>query len=99
VYQSKYDLKDGFYKLHFRPAHALNLAVVLPQYEGLPPLVAIPLCLTMGWINSPPTFCGLSETICDVANNRLFRRHAPPHRLEADATVNDDFSVPASPSE
>lgn len=90
VMQSKYDVKDGFYKLDVRPNHAPGLAVVLPTYEGLPQLVAIPLCLTMGWINSPPTFCGLSETVCDLANDRLYRRHSPPHRLEGEATVTDE---------
>ena len=82
VYMAKYDLKDGFYRVHLRPAHCVKLAVVLPRYEGLPPLVAVPLSLTMGWKNSPPTFCSLTETIADVCNDRLYKRHAPPHRLE-----------------
>ena len=82
VYMSKYDVKDGFYRIHLRPEHCVKLAIVLPRYDGLPPLVAIPFVLTMGWQNSPPTFCGFSETACDVANSRLYKRHAPPHRLE-----------------
>jgi hypothetical protein len=82
VYMAKYDVKDGFYRIHLRPEHSVKLAIVLPPYEGLPPLVAIPFVLTMGWKNSPPTFCSFSETTCDVANARLYKRHAPPHRLE-----------------
>lgn len=53
-------------------------------------MVAVPLVLTMGWINSPPTFCALSETACDIANSRLYRRHAPIHRLEHLAETHDD---------
>jgi hypothetical protein len=95
VYMAKYDVKDGFYRLHLRPEHCVKLAIVLPPYEGLPPLVAIPFVLTMGWTNSPPTFCAFSETTCDVANSRLYRRHAPPHRLEGLPAPLDNFHVTA----
>lgn len=78
----KKDLKDGYYRVDVNPDDAPALAVVLPAYPGLPPLVAIPLALTMGWINSPPIFCSVSETICDLANAAMYKRHAPPHRLE-----------------
>jgi hypothetical protein len=90
----KLDLKDGFYRVGLRPREALAFSVLLPEYDGLPPLVAIPLALTMGWINSPPTFTSMSETICDVANNRLYRRHAPPHRQEELAAAMDDLESP-----
>ena len=83
VYLAKYDVKDGFYRMHLRPDHSLALATILPQYEGEEPLLAIPLVLTVGWINSPPTFSTMSETVCDIVNQRLYRRHAPPHRLES----------------
>lgn len=85
----KLDLKDGYYKVGLRPRDALALAVILPSYPGLPPLVAVPLALTMGWINSPPLFCAMSETICDRANSMLYKRHAPPHRLEELAGCQD----------
>jgi len=79
---AKYDVKDGFYKLHLHPSHAPALATILPTEPGEPQLIAIPTVLTMGWINSPPTFCALTETICDITNKRMYRHHAPPHRLE-----------------
>jgi len=79
---SKYDVKDGFYRMHLRALQCLSLCVMLPAYEGLPRLVAVPLVLTMGWTNSPPIFCAVSESICDLAASRFYRRHAPPHRLE-----------------
>jgi len=37
----------------------------------------------MGWVKSPPLFCSLTETICDLANARMYHRHAPPHRQES----------------
>jgi len=43
----------------------------------------------MGWVNSPPLFCSLTETICDLANARMCRRHAPPHRQESLAARDD----------
>jgi hypothetical protein len=99
----KLDLKDGFYRVHLRPRQALALSVLLPEYEGLPQLVAVPLALTMGWINSPPTFTSVSETICDLANHSLYKRHAAPHRLEGLASIQDlcessrDSSAGSSP--
>ena len=61
----------------------------------MPQLVAVPLVLTMGWVNSPPTFCSLTETICDVANANLYRNYSPPHRLEGLASILDDPDPPA----
>ena len=90
VHLAKFDLKDGFYRLHLRPSQAPRLAVILPKYEGEPPLVAIPLVLTMGWVDSPPTFCCLTETVCDTANARAYRRYAAPHRLESKAACQDE---------
>ena len=86
---AKYDVKDGFYRMMLRALHALGLTVILPRYEGEEPMVAVPLVLTMGWVNSPPIFCAMSETACDIANARMYRRFAPPHRLEALAATHD----------
>ena len=90
---AKHDIKDGFYRLLLRIHDCLRLALVMPRYEGEEPLVAIPLACTMGWVQSPPTFCTMSETICDVANQKI--RDRPPlketHRLEATArSMNDN---------
>ena len=89
---SKHDMKDGYYKLHLRPADCLKLALLLPQYEGEEQLVAIPMSLTMGWCQSPPSYCVMSETICDQVNAKIAK--APlagrPHRLSARAEAHDD---------
>ena len=90
IYLAKYDISDGFYRMHLAPRDAPALATILPRYENEPQLVAIPLSTTMGWVNSPPEFCGASETAADVANSRLYRQHAVPHRLEDIAGEQDE---------
>ena len=53
----------------------------------------------MGWVQSPPTFSTMSETICDLAN-RYIRQHGlrvEPHRLEELAAPMDDLSASPTP--
>ena len=65
----------------------LTLRVTLPTMPGQPPLVAFPLALPIGWVESPPYFTILTETACDLTNNQLRARDERPcltvHRLEA----------------
>lgn len=96
VYLSKYDIKDGFYRLFLQANDAPMLAVALPNYEGEEPLIAIPLVLTMGWAESPPTFCALSETIADLANAESWKKHVPPHRLEVHCEPQDQWNLEAA---
>jgi hypothetical protein len=65
------------------------IALVLPKCEGEPQLIAIPLAGTMGWVQSPPSFCVMSKTVCDLANQAICSNNTtPPHRLdEAAANV------------
>ena len=56
VYLSKYDITNGFYRVFLKADNALRLAITMPSYDNEPPLLAIPLSLTMGWTNSLPTF-------------------------------------------
>ena len=78
---SKADIKDGFYRLFLNPSDCLRLGIVLPQCEGEPQLVGMPLACTMGWVQSPPTFCAMSETVCDISNTFTNQSPAaaPPH--------------------
>ena len=96
---SKADIKDGFYRLFLNPSDCLRLSIVLPQYEGEPQLVGIPLACTMGWVQSPPTFCTMSETVCDISNAMINQSpaSAPPHRMEKAASVEDDLSYSRTP--
>ena len=34
-------------------------------------MVAFPLVLPMGWVESPPQFCAVTETVADLANTVL----------------------------
>jgi len=80
VYMFKLDLSDGFYRVPLSSAAIPALGVLLPGPDNL---VAFPLVLPMGWSESPPFFCALTETIVDIAN-QLFPFWAPPsHPLEA----------------
>jgi hypothetical protein len=89
IYLSKFDIDNGFYRLFLDANDALKLAALLPRYKGEEQLLAVPLVLTMGWGNSPPTFCAASETVADLANANLYKRTVPPHRLEHLASAHD----------
>jgi hypothetical protein len=94
----KVDIADGFYRVGLVPDSAPGLGVILPRSPGEPYLVAIPLVLPMGWVESPPQFCAVTETAADLANRRVRHPWAPPHRLEsmADVAATADHS-PVSP--
>ena len=87
VYMSKIDIADGFYRLGLRPTDAPKLAVLFPTRPGEEQLVGIPLTLPMGWLESPPAFCTMTETTTDLANAVLNGRMdtvvSLPHRLDA----------------
>jgi hypothetical protein len=91
---AKFDIKDGFYRLFLRPMDCLRLAVLLPRYEGESQLVAVPLACTMGWVQSPPSFFTMSETVCDLANQAAAERrtYQQAHRLAPLASQLDDHS-------
>ena len=80
---AKIDIADGFYRMWVRIADIVKLGVILPCSHGGPSLVAFPLVLPMGWVESPPYFTVITETACDLANAAV-RTGLPaaPHRLE-----------------
>ena len=91
---AKHDIKDGFYRLYIQPSDCLRLAQLLPRYDGEPQLIGIPLACPMGWVQSPPTFCTMSETVCDLANAAFAAnpKVAPAHCLDEAAAALDDLS-------
>ena len=96
----KLDIADGFYRVWLRVCDVPTLAVSIPTLPGEEPLLALPLALPMGWTQSPPAFCAVTETIADMANHRLRLqlRHpgrclVPPHRLD---NVADTAPPPAA---
>jgi hypothetical protein len=95
VYLCKVDISDGFYRVGLRPADILKMGVVISSLaSNQDPLIAFPLVLPMGWKNSPPYFCAITETLADVTNERI-RRHQWPqrHRMDRLADLIPDDGV------
>ena len=86
---AKIDIADGFYRVWVQLQDVPKLGVALPMAPGQPPLVAFPLALPMGWVESPPYFTSLTETSCDLANDMLREGRVPSqvHRLECVAAT------------
>jgi hypothetical protein len=85
----KIDIADGFYRIRVRTEDIPKLGVAFPHKESEAPLVAPPLVLPMGWTESPSYFCAATETVTDIANDRIAKLHNPPvHSLEADTQVD-----------
>ena len=91
VYLSKHDVKDGFYRIFLKLSDCPRLSIVLPRYDDEEALVAIPMSSTMGWVESPPSFCAMSETVADLSNQRFQTAptHCPQHRLSSQAEALD----------
>ena len=91
VYQLKADVADGFYQVKVALRDIVKLGLVMPGIDGVPdpdPLIAFPMALPMGWVESPPSFCVCTETGADVANAALRARvPAAPHRHDDLATL------------
>eukprot|EP00980_Cylindrotheca_fusiformis_P013602 scaffold3499_cov103-Cylindrotheca_fusiformis.AAC.1 len=98
VHLMKLDIKDGFYRVWLRLEDIPKLGVAIPSGPEEPPLIAFPLALPMGWTESPPAFCAVTETIADIANQRIHKRQrAPPHRLDALASSPSQDAVTLPP--
>jgi hypothetical protein len=94
VQMLKIDLSDGFYRINLNIDDIPKLGVAFPTSPGEEPLVAFPLVLPMGWKNSPPVFSTATETVADLANQRLAANVTPqPHPLDDEA----ETVVPESP--
>ena len=55
VHLAKIDVADGFYRVWLQMADIPKLGVALPTAPNADPLVALPLVLPMGWVESPHT--------------------------------------------
>jgi hypothetical protein len=82
VHLSKIDIADGFYCIWIKAEDVPKLGVMFPS-EG-EPLMAPPLILPMGWMQSPPLFTAATETVADLVNHQLrYRLSCGPHRLDS----------------
>jgi hypothetical protein len=100
VYLCKVDISDGFYRVWLQAENIPKLGVAFPSERADEHLVAFPLVLPMGWVSSPPYFCAHTETVANVANERIMQgARPPPHRLDriADMVLQSD-SAPCLPS-
>ena len=84
VYMSKHDVKDRYYCLSLRPDDCPHLAIILPTYNGEEQLITILLACTMRWVESPLSFCTMSETAADNTNHQttLTNNTTAPRCLE-----------------
>jgi Reverse transcriptase (RNA-dependent DNA polymerase). len=93
VYLLKIDIADGFYRIDVCPEDIPKLGVMFPTPPGVEPLVALPMVLPMGWKNSPPAFCTATETIADLANEKLRTEECNcSHPLRSRAAQHDHIS-------
>ena len=71
IFQAKWDIKDGFWRLDCKEGEEWNFCCVLPQKPGMPIKLVVPTSLHMRWIESPPYFCTVLETGRDVAEQYI----------------------------
>ena len=92
VYMSKTDIADAFMQIWLDLYSIPTLAALLPIHDDETPLVALPLVLPMGWVHSPNHLCAVTETICDITNDRLRSDNIiwDPHHL---STLADTASA------
>ena len=75
-----------------------KLGVVFPDREGEDLVVAFPLVLPMGWVNSPPAFCAVTDTSADIANAMIRSGEEPEsHPLDKSASKQDETSIQCKP--
>ncbi len=67
IFMAKWDVKDGFWRLDGQDGEKWNFAYVLPQSLSKPVQIVVPTPRQMGWVKSPPYFCGATETRRDIA--------------------------------
>ena len=60
IYMMKVDIEDGFYRMGLAPEDVPSLGGCLPPGTDGKTLVAFPLVLPMGWVESPPQFCAVT---------------------------------------
>ena len=82
---AKLDIKDGFWRVKVNDADAWHFCYVLPTLTPTDSLddveIVIPNSLQMGWCESPPFFCAVTETARDIITS-IVKRPLPPHPFE-----------------
>ena len=92
----KIDIKDGFWHMCVPTEQEHQFCYVLPPTANDNELmIVVPSALQMGWVSSPPYFCGATETAQDCAE-ALCETGAPTllaHPMESDMVDAMDVSL------
>jgi hypothetical protein len=84
----KLDISDGFWRLTVRPQDSFNFVYVLPQKEGDPVRIVVPLAVQMGWVESPSLFCTVTESARDITQHLVDANvDLPPHPIKAQMNI------------
>ena len=65
IYMMKVYIADIFYCVGLAPEYVPSIGVCLPLGPDSKTMVAFPLVLLMGWVESPPQFYAVTETVAD----------------------------------
>ena len=84
IFCSKIDLKDGYWKMVVNAKEACSCSYVLPPLSPIDsPELFIPDALQMGWSESSPLFCSVTEIARDIAESYYKSgKRMPPHSDE-----------------
>ena len=93
---NKYGLADAFMRVGLSPSMILRLAVAVPMTSpDEDPLIAVSMVLPIGWMESPPTFCTVTETIADLTNAKIAQGYIPAPYHSHEAVAN---TMPETPT-
>jgi hypothetical protein len=99
IYMEKWDVKDGFRRMDCEVRKEYNFAYVLPQDKEKPITLVVPTSLQMGWVESLPYFCAVTETARDIAAEycNILIGSLPPHKFMHHVVGDIDFdALPAT---
>jgi hypothetical protein len=87
---SKLGISNGFWRLVMQEADSFNFAYVLPQQAGEPVSIVVPSAVQMGWVESPPLFCAVTESARDLTQHLVDNKvDLPPHPLKDKMSIQD----------
>jgi hypothetical protein len=83
IFFTKIDIKDGYWRMRVCNEGKWNFTYTLPPLSPTHELIlVICLALAMGWLDSPPFFCAVTETARDIMHEYEAIPDLPPHPLE-----------------
>ncbi len=87
---SKLDISNGFWLLVVQEADSYDFAYVLLQQDGEPIQIVVLSGLQMGWVESPPLFCAVTELAQDLTQHLVDNRVClPTHPLKDKISIKN----------